>query len=44
MLTYLFNTDLAFPFPLFAPSPLKVLFDLEGGNEVHGVMLCAFVV
>jgi len=26
-----------FEFFLFSPSPLKVLFDLKGGNEAHGV-------
>jgi hypothetical protein len=29
---------MAFPFPLFSPSLLKVLFDLEGGGEKHGQM------
>ena len=35
-----FYLGVDFPFPLFSPSPLKVLFNLEGGNEAHGVCNC----
>jgi hypothetical protein len=34
---FAFNLLPFLPLPLFPPSPLKVLFDLEGGNEAHGV-------
>lgn len=37
----MFKRGLDFPLPLFPPFLLKVLLDLEGGNELHGVLHCA---
>jgi len=42
LFTSAFNIGLALLFPLFPPCTLKILFDLEGGDEAHGVMLSAF--